>query len=184
MSWRDAVPLIRAAARHEIPAIERVILAAFAEFRGEIPAPIFQSYMADLCRLAEHWDDAEVLVAELDGRIAGTASFYADASAERLGLPKGWAGFRRLAVDPALRGRGIGRLLTERCVDAARARGAPAIALHAASFLKAACGIYEKSGFRRCPEYDLRAAEILKLPGVGDVAVIAYKLDLAATQSR
>ncbi len=173
--------MIRPATRHEIPDIERVILAAFAEYRDKIPAAIFRSYMADLCRLADHWDEADVLVAELDGRIAGTVSFYADASTEGLGLPKGWAGFRRLAVHPAMRGRGLGRLLTERCVDAARTLDAPAIALHAASFLQAACRIYEQIGFRRCPAYDLRAAEILNLEGVGDVAVIAFKLDLAAS---
>jgi predicted N-acetyltransferase YhbS len=176
--------VIRPATQREIPEIERVILAAFAEYRDEIPAAIFRSYMADLCRLADHCDEAEVLVADLDGRVAGTVSFYADASAEGLGWPKGWAGFRRLAVDPAMRGRGIGRLLTERCVDAARKLDAPTIALHAASFLKAACHIYEQIGFRRCPAYDLRAAEIMNLEGVGDVAVIAYKLDLAASRSR
>lgn len=175
--------MIRPATRREISEIERVILAAFAEYRTAIPAPIFQSYMADLCRLADHWDEAEVLVAELDGRVAGTVSFYADASAEGLGLPTGWAGLRRLAVHPAMRGRGLGRLLAEKCVDAGRALDAPAIALHAASFLKGACRIYEQMGFRRCPAYDLRAAEILNLEGAGDVAVIAYKLDLAASQS-
>jgi GNAT superfamily N-acetyltransferase len=176
---RHATCLIRPGAKHEIPEIERVLMAAFAQYRDEIPAAIFDAYMGNLCQLADRWDEADVLVADLDGRVAGTASFYADASSEGLGLPESWAGFRRLAVHPAMRGQGIGRMLTKKCVDTAKMFDAPTIGIHTASFLEAACRIYEQIGFRRCPEYDLRASEMLSLDeGVGDVAVIAYQLDL------
>jgi predicted N-acetyltransferase YhbS len=181
LTMSPAEYLIRPAARHEIPEIESVSVAAYAHYRGAVPAAIFKAYLADLGRLAEYWEEAEVLVAELDGRIAGSVLFYADASSEGLGLPNGWAGFRKLAVHPEMRGLGLGRRLVGSCIDAARRLGAPTIGIHTASFMKAACRIYEQIGFRRCPQYDLRAADILGLDaGVGEVKVIAYRLDLVS----
>jgi predicted N-acetyltransferase YhbS len=173
--------LIRPAAKRDLPDIESAVVAAFAQFRAEAPAPLFEAYIEDSRNLAARWDIAEILVAEVDQRIAGTVTFYADASAEGLGLPTGWAGFRTLAVQPVLRGRGIGRSLVEKCVDAADTLGLKTVGIHTASFMRAACSIYEQVGFRRCPEYDLSASAIMGVDrSAGDVAVIAYRLDLAA----
>jgi GNAT superfamily N-acetyltransferase len=152
-------------------------VAACAQYRGAVPAAFFDAYLADLRRLAEYWEEAEILVAELDGRIAGSVLFYADAGTEGLGLPNGRAGFRKLAVCPEVRGPGLGRRLVGSCVDSARRLGVPTIGIHTASFMHAACRIYERVGFRRCPEYDLRAADVLGLaPDVEEVKVIAYRL--------
>jgi GNAT superfamily N-acetyltransferase len=114
--------------------------------------------------------EAEVLVAELDGRIAGSVLFYANASSEGLRLPNGWAGLRKLAARPEVRGLGLARRLSTRTVG-----------IHTASFVKAACSIYEQLGLRRCPRYDPRAADVLGFAaGVGEVHVIAYRLDLVS----
>jgi predicted N-acetyltransferase YhbS len=173
--------LIRPAIRHEIPVIEEVCVAAYAEHRDQVPAAVFDAYFEDLRQLAVHWDKAAVLVAEIDGRTAGCVLFYDDASLEGLGLPQGWAGFGKLAVRPDMRGRGIGRELVENCVHRASRIGSPTIGLHTASFMKAACSIYERMGFRRCPQYDLTASEMLGVDGgAREVEIIAYRLDLAS----
>ncbi|RWB34707.1 MAG: GNAT family N-acetyltransferase [Mesorhizobium sp.] len=44
--------------------------------------------------------------------------------AQGLGLPHGWAGDPTLAAHPEMRGRGFGRLLLNRCLEAASRRGA------------------------------------------------------------
>jgi GNAT superfamily N-acetyltransferase len=171
--------VIRPATKREIPEIERMSVAAYLEYRDEAPAAIFDAYIKDLGRLTRYWDEAEVTVVEVGGRIAGSVMFYADASSEGLGLPKEWAGFRKLAVHPAMRRHGLGRKLTERCVETAGRLGAATIGLHTVSFMKAACAIYEQSGFRRCPEYDLRASDLLSVDaGAGEVMIIAYRLGL------
>jgi predicted N-acetyltransferase YhbS len=175
---RSGLP-IRAAKRHEIPAIEEIYVWAYAEYRDEVPSAVFDAYIEDLRQLAVHWDEAAVLVAEFDGRIAGCVLFYADASLAGLGLPREWAGFRKLAVRPDLRGRGIGRALVESCVHRAHRIGSPTIGVHTASFMKAACNIYERMGFRRCPRYDLTASEVFGVAArARDVDVSAYRLDL------
>jgi predicted N-acetyltransferase YhbS len=172
--------LIRPAIRHEIAVIEDVCVAAYSQYRDEVPRAASDAYFQDLRQLAVHWEKAAVLVAELDGRTAGCVLFYDDASLEGLGLPQEWAGFGKLAVRPDMRGRGIGRALVENCVHRARRIGSPTIGLHTASFMKAARSIYERMGFRRCPQYDLTASEMLGVDaGVREVEVIAYRLDLA-----
>jgi monoamine oxidase len=177
--------LIRPAARHEIPGIEDLCVSAYAEYLDEVPSAVFDAYLRDLRRPAAHRDEAAVMVAEADGRIAGCVLFYDDASREGLGLPQGWAGFGKLAVRPDMRGRGIGRELVEHCVHRARRIGSPTIGLHTASFMKAARGIYERMGFRRCPEYDLTASEMLGVDGSArEVEVIGYRLDLAREASK
>jgi predicted N-acetyltransferase YhbS len=170
---------IRPATEHEIPEIEAVAVAAYAQYRAEVPRPVFDAYLEDLRRVAEHWREAEVLVAEVDGRIAGSVLYYADASTEGLGLPQSWSGFRKLAVHPEMRGRGLGRALTEACIAVARRCGVPAIGIHTTSFMQAARRLYEQVGFERCPEFDISAADMGLGDGAEGVRIIAYRLDLA-----
>lgn len=171
---------VRPAARHEIPAIEALTVAAYAQYRAHAPANVFEAYVADLRQLAQHWDEADVLVVEHAGRIAGSVMFYADASSEGLGLPLGWAGFRKLAVHPQMRGRHLGEKLVASCMDRGRQLGAPAIGIHTASFMTAAHRIYERMGFERCPQYDLNAAHFVGAEGGADaIVVMAYRADLA-----
>ena len=134
--------------------------------------------MNDLRRLADYWNEATVLVAELDGRVAGSVLFYTDASSEGLGLPADWAGFRKLAVRPEMRGSALGRKLVQSCVDRARQLRAPAIGIHTSSFMNAACRIYARAGFRRSPEYDLTASEMLGVVSGSELSLLAYRLDL------
>jgi ribosomal protein S18 acetylase RimI-like enzyme len=120
-----------------------------------------------------------VFVAELSGEIVGSVQFYPDASTEGLGLPSEGAGFRKLAVRPQARGRSIGRMLVEACFERAFTNRAAAIGIHTASFMEAARRLYASMGFRRCPQYDLQASQILGLEsGATDIAAIAYRLDL------
>ena len=171
---------IRHAAPDEISEVEAVCVAAFSEYRSEMPLPVFESYMDDLHRLSDHWHEAEVLVAEVGGHIAGSVQFYADASTEGLGLPQGWSGFRRLAVHPRKRGRGLGRSLTQACIDSARRQHAPTIGIHTVSFMRAARRIYEQMGFRRCAEFDISASDIGLGDASADVSIIAYRLDFVS----
>ena len=53
----------------------------------------------------------------------------------------------KMGVDPAYRGKGISKILLERCLDEARIRKAKKIILYSNSQLKTALGLYEKYGF-------------------------------------
>jgi predicted N-acetyltransferase YhbS len=168
---------VHRAARSQIPAVVAVIDAAYAEFRACAPVAAWAAYLARTRDVAARWDRGEVLVALAGGAVAGTVTFYPDAS--RAGFPGSWASFGALAVDPGGRGAGIGRRLVLACLDRARARGAPAVGIHSSGPMRAARGLYGSLGFRRCPEFDLAASAVERFDRRGgDVPLLAYRRDI------
>ena len=129
---------MREADRSEHEAIRAVIAAAYREYTSVLPPVLFEEYLANLLDLDARAEDGTMLVVERAGAIVGTVTFFEDAAGEGLSWPSGWAGLRALAVDPAARGLGIGRMLMDACLDRARAAGATVLGLHTASFMAAA----------------------------------------------
>ncbi|GJD48646.1 hypothetical protein OPKNFCMD_1369 [Methylobacterium crusticola] len=69
--------------------------------------------------------------------------------------PEGCCEVKRLFIVPAARGRGLGRALVERVVEAAGAKGYREVRLDTLPTMGAAVGLYEEAGFRRiAPYYD------------------------------
>lgn len=62
--------------------------------------------------------------------------------------------FRTLAVDPAARGRGVGRLLAEHCLARAAAEGFPSVVISTAEWMTTAHRLYARLGFTRAPQRD------------------------------
>jgi predicted N-acetyltransferase YhbS len=183
---RAAAPVIRPAATPDVPALRRIIAAAFRQYDAVLPPALFDAYLEDLLAVEERLDEAEVLVAEVAGEPVGTVAYYPDGAATGLGWPSGWPIFRALAVVPERRSRGTGHALVATCVDRASSAGAPAIGLHTAWFMTAALALYERWGFVRAPELDITPADVLGdvLGDLGDSderelpRVIAYRLGL------
>jgi ribosomal protein S18 acetylase RimI-like enzyme len=60
---------------------------------------------------------------------------------------------KRLSVDPASRGLGLGRRLMTSALEEARRLGARCVLLDTGVYDKAAHNLYDKLGFRRIPRY-------------------------------
>jgi len=69
---------------------------------------------------------------------------YAVATGRLSGLDSGFARIGRMAVHRALRGSGVGRVLLQTLMDAARQRGHAEVSLHAQ---RSAEGFYQRQGF-------------------------------------
>lgn len=54
----------------------------------------------------------------------------------------------KMAVDPAARGKGTGKLLLQYCLNRARNLGAEKVSLFSSTYLKTALKMYEDAGFR------------------------------------
>jgi ribosomal protein S18 acetylase RimI-like enzyme len=89
-------------------------------------------------------------------------------------LAEGEAGVRMLAVDPSRQGQGIGRALTQACLERARAAGRTRLVLHTGAWMPGAIRLYEKMGFVRKPQIDFAPA-----PGID---LIAYSFDLTVRE--
>ena len=159
--------------------------SALRPYRGSGSDWVLDAYLAELVDVRPRFDEAEVLVAERDGRIVGTVAFYADVRLEGWSnLPAGWAGFRALAVHPRMRGAGIGEALVHRCVERTRDVGAETLGIHTIAVLTDAVRLYGRVGFVRCPEFDLRAADIFPSENADEMVGLAFRLDVERAPAR
>jgi ribosomal protein S18 acetylase RimI-like enzyme len=69
---------------------------------------------------------------------------------------KSWSYIRFISVDPEFGGQGIGRQLTIKCIESAKANGEQTIALHTSELMNNARHIYESLGFKILKEIDQR----------------------------
>jgi ribosomal protein S18 acetylase RimI-like enzyme len=69
---------------------------------------------------------------------------------------KDWCYLRFISVDPAFGGQGIGRKLTESCIQLAKDKGEKTVALHTSEIMEKARHIYESLGFKILKEIDQR----------------------------
>ena len=81
----------------------------------------------------------------------------------------GDCGFRMLAVDPTVQGRGVGPRLVAECLERARAAGCRRMVIGSTEWMTTAHRIYERLGFRRAPENDQMW---------GDIKGLCFTLDL------
>ncbi len=178
---RHPVPTVRPAVPADHPAIREVVVAAYGPYAGALPPEVFPRYLADLLDLDRHARHGRLLVAEVAGRIRGSAAFYPDSSVQGFGWPPGWAGGRGLAVHPAARGRGVADALLAACERLAHGLGAPAFAFHTGSFMTGAIGLYERLGYRRAPEFDVDMNAHYGMVDGPPTRAIAYVRRLLAT---
>jgi ribosomal protein S18 acetylase RimI-like enzyme len=92
--------------------------------------------------------DVVILVAAQDGEVLGYT--YAGLEGFDYMALRGPAGaLYDIVVDPAHRGRGIGRMLLDATLAALQKRGAPRVVLSTAERNEAAQRLFERAGFRR-----------------------------------
>jgi ribosomal protein S18 acetylase RimI-like enzyme len=158
---------IRPAEPAEYAAIGALTVAAY-EASGQLEP--WEDYASVLADTAGRATDSTVLVAVEDGRIFGAVTYcrpgasYAEISRD------GEAEFRMLAVDPELRGRRIGELLTGACLRQAREDACAAVVLSTKRSNVAAHRLYERMGFVRVPDRDWSP-----VPGVD---LVVYRIRL------
>jgi ribosomal protein S18 acetylase RimI-like enzyme len=126
---------------------------ATARAYRQFAAPGSEGWEAYLARIADVADRAQrttVLVASVDGVIAGSATLELDArssAAPTQPLSPDEAHLRMLGVDPRYRHRGIARSLVAACIDVARQRGKRRLTLDTAPVMTAAQRLYVSMGF-------------------------------------
>ncbi len=114
-------------------------------------------------------EESTVLVAVEDGTVLGSVTVVSSCSAHFEHGRHGDGGFRMLAVAPEAQGRGVGQALLTATLQHARAAGWRRCAITTMTWMTTAQAMYERAGFTRRPDLDVRFAS-----GVG----LGYQVDL------
>ncbi len=163
---------IRNAQANEMNAILDLTLAAYDELATNMPAANWRGLKATIIKTLRQPGNAEVIVAEMGTELVGSVLLFPGDSDAYGGqaVVANWPELRLLAVNPSVRGRGIGTLLMEECILRAQRSGATALGLHTGDSMVVALPMYERRGFVRIPalDFDVDGGELVK----------AYRLDL------
>lgn len=139
--------LIRAYASQDREAVNALARAAFAQYSQDYAD--WPSFIEGIGRMADLAPDADVLVAEQDGVVAGAVAHVGPGGPRAAFFPPEWSVIRMLVVDPTRRGKGAGSQLVAACLRLARDAGAPAVGMHTSPIMASALRMYEALGFVR-----------------------------------
>jgi ribosomal protein S18 acetylase RimI-like enzyme len=141
---------IREARPDEYALAGEVTANAYREFVREGDAD-WEEYLQRIADVEERAARTVILVAVEDARIIGSGTLELDGRTDDAhgALAPGEAHVRMLGVDPAARGRGVGRLLVTACEHRARDAGRTLISLDTTQRMEVAGRMYESLGYVR-----------------------------------
>ena len=158
---------VRNAMPEEFEEIGKLMVRVYSQLEGFPKETEQPNYYKMLTNIGEFTTKpgAELLVAVSPGnRIGGAVVFFSDmqyyGSGGTATKEKNAAGFRLLAVDNLLRGRGIGKLLSNECIRKAKERKLHQLILHTTLAMRTAWKMYETLGFQRAGDLDVMQGEL------------------------
>lgn len=169
---------VRDAAEGDFEAIAALTYASYVD-AGHVPAD--DEYVAQLLDVrARAQGPGRLVVAELDGEVAGsTLLLTGEMEMAEVARP-GEFEFRMLGVAPSFQRRGVGRSLVATAEARARALGCSAIVITTMASMTDAHGLYLACGFVRRPDRDWSLGERGWLqPGEPDETFLAFVHPLA-----
>lgn len=134
----------------DIPSLKTVALKAWSGFENEL-APENWARLKGNLQNNKTYEDLLVkgpgfVCVNEDDKIIGMSFLIPSGEATEL-FDESWCSIRFVSVDPDYKGMGIGKTLTQKCIEAATLNGEKIIALHTSEMMHAARHIYESLGF-------------------------------------
>ena len=129
-----------------------VLRVLFQEYAAGLGVDLaFQNFDQELAGLPGIYEPGRgsLLLAQVDGAWAGCCALR---PLDTVDYPNA-AEMKRLYVRPSFRRGGVGRLLTEAILDAARARAYDCVLLDTLTDMESARALYEELGFEEVPPY-------------------------------
>ena len=159
--------IVRNAKPSEFQQIGKLMVQVYSQLEGfptEKEQPDYYKMLNNIGELTNK-PKTELLVAVApDGNIAGGVVYFSDmkyyGSGGTATEEKNASGFRLLAVDNSIRGKGIGKLLTNECISKAKNEKKAKIVIHTTQAMPVAWKMYEKLGFKRCEDLDFMQGEL------------------------
>jgi ribosomal protein S18 acetylase RimI-like enzyme len=158
---------VRKAQPAEFQEIGELMVAVYSKLEGfpkEKDQPAYYQLLRNVGDLTKKPETELLIAVAPEGRIAGAVVYFGDirhyGSGGTATSEKNTSGFRLLAVDPAYRGQGIGKLLTIECIKKSKDKNLHQIIIHSTRAMQIAWKMYEGLGFQRSPDLDFMQGEL------------------------
>lgn len=167
---------IRNASPSEFEAIGKLLISVYSQLDGfpkENEQPNYYKMLANIGDFTNH-PETELLVAvDKNNAILGAVVYFNDMQYYGSGgiatQEKNTSGFRLLGVDNNVRGKGIGKLLTQECIRKATQNSLKQVIIHSTLAMQTAWKMYENLGFKRSEDLDFMQ---------GELAVFGFRLKI------
>ena len=134
---------IRDLRKEDNPFLAKIVRDTLAEFGANHPGTVFYDPTTDALFEVFQTPGSRYFLAEINGDMVGGGGIYPTA-----GLDADTCELVKMYLLPQGRGHGLGRLLIEKCIEAAKEMGYRRIYLETMPELKQALKVYEKFGFK------------------------------------
>jgi GNAT superfamily N-acetyltransferase len=165
---------VRNARPDEFERVGRLMVQVYSQLDGfpkESEQPGYYKMLANVGDLTGKTETELLVAVSSEGEIAGGVVYFGDmkyyGSGGTATRELNSAGFRLLFVNPDIRGKGIGKLLTLECIRKAREIKRSQVIIHTTKAMQVAWKMYEKIGFRRSEDLDFMQ---------GNLAVFGFRL--------
>ena len=152
---------IRNARSGELAAIGELMVQVYSQLEGfpkESEQPEYYKLLHNVGEFTNKPDTELIVVVSPGDKIVAAVVFFGDmqhyGSGGAATREKNSAGFRLLAVDPLARGQGLGKLLTNECINRARNKNLSQVIIHTTKAMQQAWKMYESLGFKRSEDLD------------------------------
>lgn len=157
---RDAYP-------NEFSKIGELMVNVYSHLDGfpsKNEQPNYYKMLANIGSLTEQPKTKLLIAISSSGKISGGVVYFGDmkhyGSGGTATLEKNASGFRLLAVDPAARGKRLGKLLTNACIKMAKDEKRNQMIIHTTKAMQRAWNMYENMGFKRSKDLDFLQGEL------------------------
>jgi ribosomal protein S18 acetylase RimI-like enzyme len=150
--------IYRAGATDDIEKIVRLGINSYGQFKDQLSDTNWkklEAYLLDKNTYLELLGKSKCFVCACEDEILGMAFLVPSGNPTDI-FQKDWSYLRMVGVNAEYSGKGIGRKLTQLCIDYARKTNETTVALHTSEFMNAARHIYESMGFHKVKELELR----------------------------
>ena len=159
--------IVRDATLNEFPEIGELMVNVYSQLEGfptKNEQPNYYKMLANIGSLTENPKTKLLIAISSSGKIGGGVVYFGDmkyyGSGGTATGEKNASGFRLLAVDPATRGQGIGKLLTKACIQIAKDEKQNQMIIHSTKAMQIAWKMYENMGFKRSRDLDFIQGEL------------------------
>ena len=140
----------------EKKSLQQLGILSYSQF-SKVLAPADWETMNRFLNGDKMWDqlvnNSKIFVCEDNDQLIGMAYLVSGGNPTHI-YPADWSYIRMVGVDPAYRGKGIAKKLTQLCVDHAKQSNEKIVGLHTSEKMDDARHIYESIGFKMYNEID------------------------------